>query len=118
MTSPVRPTAQRSLSLSCRPASWTATWWRRSSGAIAKLRPQGRFLPCQLIERRLCLFDAHRQLARPLERGGDVVVVVAEIGTFAGGFELHGKRLEPLAGGDLVLLRNFAGVLGALISGV
>src|SRR5205823_5047012 len=25
-TSPVRPTAQRSLSLSCRPASWTATW--------------------------------------------------------------------------------------------
>ncbi len=70
----------------------------------------------QLVERCLGLVDAHRQFARPLERGRNIVVVVAEIGAAAGGFELDGERVEPFAGRDRLLLRHFARVAESLVS--
>src|SRR5437763_10188669 len=79
--------------------------WRGQPGAAAggqalllgcKLSREGLLLSFQLVQGRLDLFDAHRQFTRPLERGGDIVVVVAEIGAFMGGSQFDHEGAQSL----------------------
>src|SRR6266513_3154200 len=83
-----------------------------------KLSREGLLLSFQLVQGRIDLFDAHRQFTRPLERGGDIVVVVAQIGAFMGGGQFDHEGAQSLIRRERVLPRHLAPVQGTLVSRV